>query len=192
MINGIDNDDAEACQRLVERSFEKFVTHGQVDKLPRALRQLVLTPAERARARRRGDIIPRVVVQQPKWRRPRNRPRSVASRGLEAARAYLAQKSAAPLSQAHFARIYGVSQVCVSQNVNRLRFGRAKEINASLPKAEGRASANYGMGTKLAREFLAEPRAYGELSKFAEARGVSITSLWSAVQRVRQSKGVAA
>jgi hypothetical protein len=192
MINGIDNDDAEACQRLVERSYDKFVTHGQIDKLPRALRQLVLTPQERARARRRGDIQPRVVVQQPKWRRPRGRPRSAASRGLQAARAYLAQKSETSLSQAHFAAIYGVSQVCVSQNVRRLRFGRAKAINAGLHKASGRAAANYGTGTKLAREFLAQPRGYGELSKFAEARGVSITSLWSAVQRVRQSKGVAA
>lgn len=192
MINGIDNDDAEACQRLVERSFDKFVTHGQVDKLPATLRSLVLTPQERARARKRGDIQPRLLADLPKWQRPGRRPRNTVCRGLQAARAYMAQKSASPLSQAHFAKLYGVSQVSVSQNVQRLRVGRAQTVNAGLPKAQGRASPNYGTGTVLARQFLAEPRGYGELSRFAVEKGVSITSLWSAVQRVRQSRGVAA
>lgn len=192
MINGIDNDDAEACQRLVERSFDKFVTHGQVDNLPPTLRRLVLTPQERARARKRGDIIPRLITDRPKWQRPGRRPRNVVSRGVRAAWAYLAQKGATPLSQAHFAKLYGVSQVCVSQNVRRIRLGRAQAVNASQHKAEGRASANYGTGTKLAREFLEQPRGFGELSKFAAEKGVALSSLWSAVQRVRQSKGVAA
>lgn len=181
MMNGIDNDTAVACLRLIDK-------HTPANVRPYTGTARVNLGALRAAG---FEIGRRQSEQRAKWQRPTRR-RSVVARGLLAARAYLAQKSATPLSQAHFAKLYNVSQVCVSQNVRHIRLGRARAVNAAQPKAEGRASANYGVGTTLAREFLSQPRAQGELSKFAREKGIAITSLWSAVQRVRESKGVAA
>lgn len=57
MIDRIDNDGAEACQRLAERCFEKYVTHGRADPLPENLRKLRLEPGWRRRAMARGDLL---------------------------------------------------------------------------------------------------------------------------------------
>lgn len=57
MIDNIDNDGAEACQRLAERCYEKYVTHGRADPLPENLRKLRLGPGWRRRAMARGDLL---------------------------------------------------------------------------------------------------------------------------------------